>query len=476
MILALMIGLYLLVFCFTVLNQYNMFWYGNFDLGIPDQGIWLLSRFKTPYLTTRGLHFFGDHTSFIHIFVAPLYWLWNDVRALILLHTLVLAAGAIPVYLIARDKFDSYWIPLVFSFAYIFYPAVHYSNLDQGYHYESFMVPLTLFGYWFLMHRRFRAYYAMYFFSLICKEEISFSYILFGIYIFFKIDKRVGAVTTATSLIWVLLVMHVFFPYFNTEGAFYTGRTLGSFGKTTMDKVKSLTNPFFMFNKVVTAKNYKYFMDVLFPTGFLFFLDLPSMAAAASLYLNLITDWSYAHEIRFHYVTPIIPFVFISIINGVARYKSRKWSVYGLLLVLVVFTLIGNEEIGPGEAKISNYEMTWDTITKLGRPHGEYAEVLELMELIPEDARVSASYNFVSHLTHRERVYMFPNPFRVNLYGIKDSGVHPDTDVDFVLLDTRLVRNELESVYTVNESGDYEIIDERRYAQLFRHVNYTSTL
>jgi uncharacterized membrane protein len=471
-LLSLMILAYAIVFTAITLDQYNMFWYGNFDLGIPDQGIWLLSQFKTPYLTTRGLHLFGDHTSFIHILVAPLYWIWDDVRALLILHTVTLAAGALPVYLIARDRFESNWIPLAFSFCYLLYPAVHYSNLDQGYHYETFMVPFTLFGYWFLMHAKYGAYYVMFFLSLICKEEISFSYILFGIYVFFVFNKRVGAVTTVSSVIWVLLVMNVFFPYFNTEGAFYTGRTLGSFGKTTPEKAKNLVNPVFMFNKVVTMKNLKYFMGVLFPTAFLVFHDLPSFAVSASFYLNLITDWPYAHELRYHYVTPIIPFVFISVINGVGRYRKRRGVVYGLLLLFVVTTFVSNEYIGPGEAKISNRERIWDTVMKGGVPHGEFADILLLMDEIPSDARVSASYNFVSHLSHRERIYMFPNPFRINLYGIDEKGIHPDKDVDYVILDMRLVGNEMPSVRKVNESGRYELVDSHMYVNLYRNVDY----
>jgi hypothetical protein len=35
----------------------------GFDLGIFDQGVWLLSRFRDSFVTIRGLPLFGDHTS-----------------------------------------------------------------------------------------------------------------------------------------------------------------------------------------------------------------------------------------------------------------------------------------------------------------------------------------------------------------------------------------------------------------------------
>jgi hypothetical protein len=56
---------------------------GNLALGIFDQGVWLLSPLKDPFVTIRGLPLFGDHASYILVLVAPLYWLWPDPRLLL---------------------------------------------------------------------------------------------------------------------------------------------------------------------------------------------------------------------------------------------------------------------------------------------------------------------------------------------------------------------------------------------------------
>ena len=37
----------------------------SFDLGIYDQGVWLLSRFHDPFVTVRGLELFGHHVNLI---------------------------------------------------------------------------------------------------------------------------------------------------------------------------------------------------------------------------------------------------------------------------------------------------------------------------------------------------------------------------------------------------------------------------
>ena len=47
----------------------------SFDLGIYDQAVWLLSRFHDPFVTVRGLEFFGHHVNPILLLFVPFYWL-----------------------------------------------------------------------------------------------------------------------------------------------------------------------------------------------------------------------------------------------------------------------------------------------------------------------------------------------------------------------------------------------------------------
>ena len=50
-----------------------------------------------------------DHVEPIFVRISPIYWLWNDVRALLLLQVMAVAAGAFFVYALALEKLDSYW-------------------------------------------------------------------------------------------------------------------------------------------------------------------------------------------------------------------------------------------------------------------------------------------------------------------------------------------------------------------------------
>ena len=76
----------------------------GYDMGIFDQGVWLLSRFHAPFVTVMGRNLFGDHTSFILLLAVPLYWVWPHAQTLLVLQTCLLAAAAVPVYLLALRR------------------------------------------------------------------------------------------------------------------------------------------------------------------------------------------------------------------------------------------------------------------------------------------------------------------------------------------------------------------------------------
>ena len=57
----------------------------SYDVGLYDQGIWLLSRFEAPFVTLMGRNLMGDHASLILFFVVPLYWLIPGTETLLAL-------------------------------------------------------------------------------------------------------------------------------------------------------------------------------------------------------------------------------------------------------------------------------------------------------------------------------------------------------------------------------------------------------
>src|SRR5215207_9895966 len=143
----------------------------GFDLGIFDQGVWLLSRFQDPFLTIRGLPLFGDHGSYILLLVAPLYWIWADPRLLLLLQAVCLAIPAVSVYLIGTRRLGSPLAGLAVAAAYLAFPALQWAAV---WHFHPETLAAAFLGLAALAadRQRWRQMAVWLGLALLCKEDV----------------------------------------------------------------------------------------------------------------------------------------------------------------------------------------------------------------------------------------------------------------------------------------------------------------
>jgi len=118
---------------FVHLNLESYYTYGEppFDLSIFDQGMWLISHFHVPFVTIMGRNLFGDHASFVLYLFAPFFRLFPEPQGLLVLQTLLLAAPAIPIYILARKYIKSTVIATALVAIYLLSPLLQQGNLDQ---------------------------------------------------------------------------------------------------------------------------------------------------------------------------------------------------------------------------------------------------------------------------------------------------------------------------------------------------------
>ena len=99
----------------------------------------------TTFSSIRGLNWLGDHSSLILIPLAPVFALAPHAITLLGLQTLALAAGAVPVWLLARRELPAGPLPLACAALYLLQPALGYMNLFE-FHPETLAVPFLLWG------------------------------------------------------------------------------------------------------------------------------------------------------------------------------------------------------------------------------------------------------------------------------------------------------------------------------------------
>lgn len=196
--------------------------YGSygFDLGIADQIAWNYSQFDLPVNTIYHwafTHTFTDHIEFIYIFIAPFYWLFSDVKTLLILQALVVTASGIPVYLLAKRKGIHPWISLALLISYLMFYGIQ-NSLWFDVHSLSFAAGFLPWFLYFLDKNYTKWTIIFFLLSIACKEDIAlFTFVISFIY-FLTTKRKITIFLMLASVLYLLLIFFVYFPYFTESG------------------------------------------------------------------------------------------------------------------------------------------------------------------------------------------------------------------------------------------------------------------
>ncbi len=420
------------LYTWLALRRYNVFRTTAFDLGIFDQGTWLLSRFREPFVTVRGLDLFADHTSGILFLIAPLYWIWADVRLLILLTGVALAAGGPLTYLAGRAVGLAPRWAAGAAVVYLLQPSIGWQAWD-GFHPEVLAIPLLLWAFVALLRDHNGWAMLAIVLVLLTKEDAGLVVVPLGLLMALRWKKRSGWVVAAAGLVAFLVSFGVVLPALSpTDSLLYTDRYAiigtGPVGIAT----GILTRPWVLLEGLRTMSQVAYVAMLLLPVPMALLAPWALLAATPVLFANLLTAHYYQFDIRYHYTAFLIPLVAIAVVTGLARLVAR-WrppATTRIMAGCLVAAVLGQLLFSP--FPLGPRRNDW-----AGTPPdlGDYRTAVAL---IPDDAVVSASSVLVPHLTHRPEIYLFPTPFLRHNYGLQNA-VMPDTNrIEWVISTTAL--------------------------------------
>lgn len=426
-LLVLAMLLYAVYFGKMSLDRFDAFQAPGFDLGIFDQGIWLLSRFEEPFVTIMGLNLFGDHASYILLGLVPLYWVWPAAQALLIVQTLALCLGAAPLFLLARRALRSSWLALLPAIGFLLTPALGWLNLEN-FHPDSFEVPLVLFALYFMTVRRWRAYLVMVLLLLTVKEDVPLLVVPLGIFVALRHDRRMGMITVSAGAVWFLVTVFVLGPVLSGAGPGTLDAFRVPFGGLRELWTTALHAPWDVAAYMLSADKIKYLIQLLLPVFFLPLGTAGSLIALPALLFNLLSTFSYQSNIRYHYTSLIIPVFAWAAVLYTGRLKDPG-SRRALAVAVLLASLFAAYAWGPSQ---------WSREpARIYDPRSAEARAaVEAIALIPDDAVVSARSRLASHLAHRQQVYEFPTPFSASYWGdsTRDGRRLPEADdVEFVL-------------------------------------------
>jgi uncharacterized membrane protein len=406
--LALLMAAYVLRFGLLSVQVHDGYGTPGYDMGIFDQGVWLLSRFHAPFVTVMGRNLFGDHTSFILLLAVPLYWVWPHAQALLVLQTCLLAAAAVPIYLLAIRRTRSGLIATSLAAAYLLNPALQNGNLEQ-FHPEAFLVLSVAVAIYAAFESRPVLLTVAVAASLLVKEDAALLMVPLAVWVYFRRNRAWGIKIAVAALAWTAFAYWVVIASLLGTASFYANRI--PFGGLSGLATTVVAHPVGLWRYARGGGRLFYLWQMGVAFGFAF-LIAPELAAVAVLAIgeNFLSTFPYMHQIIYHYSMPTVVVLALGTAFAVGALSTAFRRYVATTVVLAA-------------AFVSCLFWGLAPFSRQSYPHAnpsspQVRAINSLLRLVPANAVVSAYYPYVAHLDHRIRIYQWPTPFRAEYWGL----------------------------------------------------------
>ena len=374
------------------------------DLGYYVQLVWNIAHGYGAYVTLPPMHAWGDHFSPVFYLFAPVAWVWPGAVPLLLAQTCVLAAGALPVFGLARERLGNASIAAALALLYLVNPSLHGVNV-RDVHPQAFAIALVPAAALAFERARYGWCAAALVATLAGREDAAVAGVGFGLWVTVARGRwLVGALIAVASVAVLAVDVRFVLPYFRGEAYphlhrhAYLGASLGEI------LVSLVARPWLWLPVVATVPKLVYLLAMLAPLGFLPLLAPRALVAALpALAINLLSKDPVLYHHRSQYTAFLLPFLVLAAIDGYrwlsARPSRSRWPAVSPVraialgfLVSVVLTARTVNDLGIGKWRLDPTQ------------HAAY----RLMAVVPPDAGASVHERLVPHLAMRREIYVFP--------------------------------------------------------------------
>lgn len=325
------------------LQQYRHLQTSTYDSVIFDQAVRAYSHFSLPVVPVKGVHnelgrhfvLLGDHFSPILALLAPLYWFWADVPAMLLAQAALFASSVPLVWRAVRRLLGTapaYLIGVAYAGSWGFASA-----LATDFHEIAFAVPLVALAVERALARRPGQAAAAAAALLLVKEDFGPFVTVFGIYLAVLGWRRLGAGLGVLGIAAYEVTTRVLIPYFGGHGFAYW--SYGAVGPDLPSALQHIVAHPLDTLRIATHPPTKQrtLLWLFAPWGFLSLLSPIVLLAVPILAERMLsTNWHY-WSTAFHYSATLMPILAIAAADGLARLlrvlpvvsvrpRARRWA------------------------------------------------------------------------------------------------------------------------------------------------------
>jgi uncharacterized membrane protein len=440
----------------------------GYDLGNVDQAIWNTAQgrpFKFTNWTGKDNYVLQDsrlgmHVEPILLLIAPIFRIWDDVRALLILQATVVGLGGLGIWALARwalraadnrgSDVDptilghpiSSWAALAVAAAFWLNPGLQWAILDD-FHAVTLVAGLLPFACYFMLKGRYLPFSALAVLIAATREEMPLVVALMGLYVLFFHGWRgreatqrhramtIGALVFVAGVAWSATAFLVVIPHFNADSQSpYVGRYADLLGEggLTLDNLPHLA--FAVLKTMLDRKGLVYLFGLLLPTAFTSLIGWPVlMLGAVSFAVNVLSNNPLTTVQGRHHIAPLVPVLYAATALGVDKLSQwvthwrrrresaipsngpsashRRLNLVPWLPLLISVVVLGASlgvQIDQGFTPLAR-----DYVAQGISPHHRLAQ--RFFDQIPPEASVTTSQSLNPHLSHREQITIMPFDF-----------------------------------------------------------------
>lgn len=403
---------YAAYFSYLTLTRFAAFESRALDMGNLNQAIWNTAhgdwfrQTNQPGVDSR----LSLHVEPILLPIAALYRLIPGQEMLLVLQSVIVAAGAIAVYALGEKRLRLPWLALIAALTWLMSPAIQSANWLE-FHPVTLAPTFLLAAFYFLLERR-GGWYA--FFAVLAaasKEDIGLLIFMMGLYALIARRWRwAGTLSMVLGLGWSLFAV---LGIQQVVGGNIHWWRYGYLGDSPSEMMRTMaTQPSLVVQQLRDAEALRYVVEMLLPVGFVALLAPEVLLLALpSLAINLLADFPPMHETDgLIYAAPIAPFVVLAAVMGIARLQrwtggedassnGRRAAMFAAGTAMVAGALLAQAWFGylPGGANFRLYEVT---------DHHRRADGV-FSQISAQDA-VSSQDRLNAHVSGRYDSWIFP--------------------------------------------------------------------
>src|SRR5262249_3115457 len=374
------------------------------DLGQYAQNLWHLARGREPYDTILGWHAWGNHFSPIFVLLAPLTLVFRGPVFLLVLRSVALAWGAVPLSLLARPRVGARAAAAI-ALVYLLNPSLQGVNV-RDFHPAALAIPLLLTAMYAAEAGRWTLVALTTTLTLATREDAAIAVVGLGLWLGLVQRRwRTGGALVRVRVVLLFLAIQWLMPPFPDDATYpYLTAHYAHLGRSLAEILLApLVHPLRVIGWLLTIDHARYLIALLAPLAFLpLKAPLAAVGALPALAQNLLSDYPVLTNHRSQYQSFVLPFLMVGAVVGLQKlidraHRAPRSSIPARVRATAALLSLALSARTANDLAVHSW---W--------PNARDRAAYRLLAMIPSGARVSASERFFPHLYERVTVSVFP--------------------------------------------------------------------